>query len=173
MIRQGIINIKTDMEAINKRLIDKNIYVINKFQEDPILLVHGITLAANIAWDYTAGWVTGSTGYTCQDYVDNTFDDVKASVLKQFPGAKVEQTVFYERSTDKPIDVVDQLDSLIKDNHTVLKITLPTGEELGVDFHGHNASNLPRNPPIVRPMDEIRADWQQNLGHDEFRERTY
>jgi hypothetical protein len=172
MIRQGIIEIKTDMEAINKRLIDKNIYVMNKFQSDPTMIVHGVTMAGNFIWDYTVGNFTGSTGYTCGDYVDNTMDDVKIAVQKQFPGAKVEQTVFYERSSEKPVDAIDYLDRVIKDNHTVIKVTLPNGEEMGVDFHGHNASNLPTNPPIVRPMNELRKEWRGRLGDLDFREKT-
>jgi hypothetical protein len=172
MIRQGIIEIKTDMEAINKRLIDKNIYVMNKFQSDPTMIVHGVTMAGNFIWDYTVGNFTGSTGYTCGDYVDNTMDDVKIAVQKQFPGAKVEQTVFYERSSEKPVDAIDYLDRVIKDNHTVIKVTLPNGEEMGVDFHGHNASNLPTNPPIVRPMNELRKEWRGRLGDFDFREKT-
>jgi hypothetical protein len=167
--QKGLIGLKADMEVIDKSLKDQNIYVKNKFQGDPSLVVDGLTKAANTAWDYTAGWVTGSTGLTCDGYVVKTMEGVKASVAKQFPGATVERAIFLEKSTYQPEGVLDYLDSVNDDNHTFLKVTLPSGEKLAVDFHGANSSNFKTNPPVVRPYEDVRNEWKTYMG-DEFME---
>jgi len=77
-----------DLEVTNKSMQDKNFYPINKLQQVNFI-ANGIEIAGNTVWDYTAGWVTGSTGLTCKDYYNKTIDAVKASVEKNFPGAKV------------------------------------------------------------------------------------
>ncbi len=168
MVRQGIINMKEDFEVINKRLADENIYVLNKFQRT-YLVVDGVTKIGNLAWDYTAGWVTGSTGLTCKGYYDKTNTGITEAVHKQFPDAKVEQAIFQENSSYSPQGILDHIDSINPDNHTFTKVTLPDGSVWAVDFHGHNASNLPTNPPIMRPYDEVRQEWKTYFG-DEFHE---
>ena len=168
MVRQGIINMKEDFEVINKRLADENIYVLNKFQRT-YLVVDGLTKIGNLAWDYTAGWVTGSTGLTCKGYYDKTNPGITEAVHKQFPDAKVEQAIFQENSTYAPQGILDHIDAINPDNHTFTKVTLPDGSVWAVDFHGHNASNLPTNPPIMRPYEEVRQEWKTYFG-DEFHE---
>jgi len=79
----------------------------------------------------------------------------------------VEQAVFLEKSTFKPEGILDNLDALNNDNHTFAKVTLPDGSEWAVDFHGHNASNFsPKNPPIMRPYDEVRQEWKKYMGNE-------
>jgi hypothetical protein len=133
------------------------------------MLLDGVTKAGNIAWDYTAGWVTGSTGLRCEGYYAKTNSAITESVHKQFPDAKVEQAIFQEQSTYDPQGVLDWLDARIQDNHVFTKVTLPDGSVWAVDFHGHNASNLPTNPPIMRPYEEVRQEWKAFL-KDDFRE---
>jgi hypothetical protein len=170
MIRQGIIDLKTDLDVIDKNLKDQGFYVMNKFQGDPSLIFETLEEAGNTVWNYTGGWVTGSKGITCQGYVNKTRDGVIAAVNKQFPGAKVDRVDFEERSTLFPDESVSNwLDSWNKDNHQFMRVTLPDGSQWAIDFHGHNASNLPKNPPIMRPYEEVRREWKTYMG-DEFQE---
>ncbi len=168
MVRQGIINMKEDFEVINKRLADENIYVLNKYQRTNMVL-DGAAKLGNTIWDYTAGWVTGSTGLRCEGYYAKTNPGITEAVHKQFPDAIVEQAIFQEKSSYDGQGVIDWLDDRIQDNHVFTKVTLPDGSEWAVDFHGHNASNLPTNPPIMRPYEEVRQEWKTHLG-DEFHE---
>jgi len=52
--------------------------------------------------------------------------------------------------------------SKIEPNHTFAKVTLPSGEELAIDFHGANANIVHDNPPVVRPYDEVRNEWRKS-----------
>lgn len=158
-------DLKNDLEAINKELLDKNIYVVNPLQGDPTLIFDGLSKITNIGWDNTVGLVTNSTGFTCGDYVNETLGKVKSIIAEKYGSkAKAEGYVFEEKSTRNPQGILDWFDKLNDDNHTLIKVTLPDGSEWGVDFHQHNTG---KHPPILRPWQEVRKEWKDYMG-DEF-----
>ena len=127
--------LNADMDAIDQDLKKQNIYVTNKLQGDPTLIFQGLEVLTNGVWDSTIGNFTGSQGFTCGNYVDKTINPVTEAVKKQFPGAKVQQVVFEEKSTKNPSGFFGTLDSWNTENHTLIKVTIPDGPELAVDFH--------------------------------------
>ena len=167
-IKAGLTNLNTDLDAIDKDLKDQNIYVTNKLQGDPVLVFQGIETTGNWIWDKTVGQLTGSQGLTCQGYVNKTMDKVKVAVQKQFPTARVDRVDFERLSDLNAEGIIGALKN--KENHTFMKVTLPDGTHLAVDFHQHNASNFSQNPPIVRPYENVRNEWKKYLGADEFQE---
>jgi hypothetical protein len=171
-LAQSLQNLTNDLSVIDKKLTSQGIYVANKLQGDPVLVFQGIEVLGNAIWDKTAGRVTGAQGFTCGDYVNKTIADVKAAVAKNFPGAKVQRVEYDEMSSLNAAgpnpSISDQLDALNAENHTLIKVTLPNGDQYAVDFHQHNASNIQTNPPIMRPYSQARAEWQKYLGQNEF-----
>jgi Flp pilus assembly pilin Flp len=163
----GMEDLRADLESVNQGLVGQNYYVRNRFQGDPTLVGQGLYNLVSIGWDNTAGWVTGSKGVTCGDYVELTYDQVRAGVEKQFPGAKVEKWLFEEKSTNNPSGLWNNADALNEENHNVIKVTLPDGTQWGVDFHQHNINS---SKPILRPWNELKQEWIDYLGKDEFTE---
>lgn len=161
--------LNTDLERINQELVKKNIYVRNPYQGDPTLIAYGLRALTSLAWDNTAGFVTGTQGLTCEGYVNETQERIVEIVSKRFPGAKVENMIFEENSTVKDKKTWgDWFDSTIDDNHNLTKITLLDGSEWAVDFHQKNAGKA----PLMRPWSEARTEWQAYLGKHEFKERV-
>jgi len=168
--------LNVSLEEINQELLNRNIYVANPLQGDPVLMFDGLTKGGNWVWDKTIGWVTKSNGLTCEGYVDETFTKVQNVVHTQFgPEARVQRVKFEEKSTAAPeqswwhpIDKsLDWLDSRNEDNHDLIKVILLDGSEWAVDFHQHNTG---KRPPILRPWNEAKKVWQDYMG-DEFTER--
>ena len=158
-----------DLESINEGLKQSNIYVANPYQGDPTMIVYGLNTLKNVIWDKTAGILTGDRGLTCEGFVKHTKEKVIEAVGKRFPGSTVQNMIFEEKSTVKPNkSVVDWLDSVVDDNHNLVKIILPDGSEWAVDFHQYNA----RNSPLMRPWSEAQADWGENYMGNEFKERV-
>ncbi|MDO8971648.1 MAG: hypothetical protein Q7U74_13225, partial [Saprospiraceae bacterium] len=159
---------KKDLYALRDEL-EKTNYVLNPWQGDPTILIHkGITLT-NMAYDATIGQFTGKQGLTCQDYVQKTSNKVNDYLQKHFPGATVESMVFEERSSQADAKgFMNWLDSGIDDNHNLLRVKLPDGSELAVDFHQDKAGKA----PLIRKWDEARKAWCDYLGKKEFMERT-
>ena len=166
--QKGMTGLTNDMALKDTSMKDKNFYAINKLQRVNFV-AEGVEIAGNKAWDYTAGWVTGSTGLTCNDYYNETLDAVKASVAKNFPGAKVERMTFLTKTEYYNDTLLRKIESHFEPNHTFAKVTLPSGEELAIDFHGANANMLETNPPVVRPYADVRREWKTFMG-DEFME---
>ena len=161
-------NLQGDLESINEGLKQSNIYVANPYQGDPTMVVYGLNTLKNVIWDKTAGILTGDRGLTCEGFVKHTKETVIEAVGKRFPGSTVQNMIFEEKSTVKPNkSVVDWLDSVVDDNHNLVKIILPDGSEWAVDFHQYNAGNS----PLMRPWSEAQADWGENYMGNEFKER--
>ena len=107
------------------------------------------------------------SAFSLADYVEKTYG-VKDAVQKQFPGAIVQRAHFDEKSTKNPKGLWNYLDSCVKDNHILWKVTIPDGPELSIDFHGHNSKIVGAAPKIMRPYDESKQEWKKWLGEDEF-----
>jgi len=161
----NMLEMEDDLDLINEELKKDKVYVLNPYQGDPTVLFHKLNTVKNMVWDNTAAHLTGSQGLTCEGYVRKTHKKVIEAVSKRFPGAKVEQYVIEEKSSDNPKGVLDWFDSLIPDNHILTKVTLPDGSEWAVDFHQKNAGNS----PLMRPWSETRKAWKDYMG-DEYME---
>ncbi|PWH15811.1 MAG: hypothetical protein DDG59_10850 [Anaerolineae bacterium] len=157
-----------DLYALRDQL-EKKYYVLNPWQGDPTILIHKGNTLKNILYDQTIGRFTGEVGLTCGDYVEKTAVPVNEFLQKHFPGATVESVVFEERSSKPQAEGwKNWFDRLIEDNHNLLKVTLPDGTELAVDFHQNRA----RKAPLIRKWSEARQEWRDYLGKNEFLERT-
>jgi hypothetical protein len=169
-IQKGLINLNNNLNNIDKKMKDENVYVANKAQGVPV--VETVVYYGNKAWDNTIGQFTGSQGVTCQDYVAKTDAAVREAVEKEFPGAKVDRIDFDEQSTLRTEagqgSWGDWLDAKNKQNHTYHRITLPDNSQWSVDFHGGNSSVTGDNPPILRPNSETKQIWTDRLGADEI-----
>ncbi len=165
-----LVDMKEDLYALRDQ-IEKTHYVLNPWQGDPTLVIHrGITLF-NLAYDTTIGKITGESGLTCGDFVEKTSQEVHQIVQKHFKGAKVESMVFEERSSlPENKSLRNFLDRVVEDNHNLIRITLPDGSQLAIDFH----QNLhpTKRAPLIRKWDEVRQEWREYLGEHEFVERV-
>ena len=149
--------------------LEKTNYVLNPWQGDPTILIHkGITVK-NMVYDATIGQFTGKQGLTCGDYVEKTVQKSNEYLQKHFPGASVESVIFEEQSSQADAKgFMNWLDSCVADNHNLLRVTLPDGSKLAVDFHQNRAGKA----PLIRKWDEARKEWRDYLGGSEFIERT-
>ncbi len=165
----NMMDLQADLDSIHDQLKQENIYVANPYQGDPTLIVYGTNIIKNMVWDNTAGILTGDHGLTCQGFVEKTQGKVLEKVAERFPGAKVQNMIFEEKSSRKPKkSVLEWFDSLVDDNHNLIKITLPDGSEWAVDFHQYEAGNA----PLMRPWSEAQKDWGEKYMGSEFYERT-
>ncbi|GAB4416390.1 MAG: hypothetical protein Kow002_02160 [Anaerolineales bacterium] len=163
----NLLDMEDDFNAIQQGLEEEKIYVLNPYQGDPTLVVHGTIKAKNMVWDNTVGRLTGDQGLTCEGYVEKTKEKVIASVKKRFPGAKVQNMLFMEESSlNRTKSVANFLDSINDDNHNLYRIVLPDGSEWALDFHQHKAGNS----PLLRPWAEARTEWKEYMGEKEFLE---
>lgn len=162
-------NLQSDLEDIYQGLKQENIYVANPYQGDPTMVVYGLNTLKNVVWDKTAGVLTGDHGLTCEGFVEKTKDQLLQAVTERFPGSTVQNMIFEEKSTVKPDkSVLDWFDSLVDDNHNLVKVTLPDGSEWAVDFHQYEAGNA----PLMRPWAEAQRDWGERYMGSEFSERV-
>jgi len=169
---QGLSNLATGLEGVDKNLRTQGFYVRNFLQGDPILVFQGLYNLGGIIWDESAGRWTGAQGITCGDYVEKTFEPVKNLVEQSFPGAKVQSIVFEEKSSGAS-GFWNGVDALNEENHNLIKVTLPNGSEWAVDFHQHNSTIRSASaPPIMRPWKEAQQAWKDYLGKNEFTERV-
>jgi hypothetical protein len=122
-----------------------------------------------VVWDKTAGILTGDQGLTCEGYVEKTKDKVLDAISKRFPGAKLENMIFEEKSTvKKDKSITEWFDSVIDDNHNLFKVRLPDGSEWALDFHQYNAGKS----PLLRPWPEAQRAWGEDYMGGEFSERV-
>jgi hypothetical protein len=164
----NLLDLQEDLALINTDLKNSNVYVANPYQGDPTLVFYGLNTLKNVVWDKTAGILTGDKGLTCEGFVENTKEKILEAVGKRFPGSTVQNVIFEEKSTVKPDkSVTEWFDSLVDDNHNLVKIILPDGSEWAVDFHQFNAGNS----PLMRPWSEAQIDWGENYMGSEFKER--
>ncbi len=159
---------KEDLYALQDEL-EKTNYVLNPYQGDPTILIHRAICLKNMAYDATIGQFTGQQGLTCEGFVQNTSNKANAYLQKHFPGATVESVVFEERSSQADAKgLMNWFDSRIDDNHNLLRVKLPDGSLLAVDFHQSRAGKA----PLIRKWDEARKVWSDYMGESELIERT-
>ncbi|MHC1781744.1 MAG: hypothetical protein AB9891_03090 [Anaerolineaceae bacterium] len=163
------------LQQIDQELLAKNIYVRNPYQGDPTLIADGLAKLGTWTWDNTAGWVTKSQGLTCEGYKEATFTRVQSLVHQQFPGAKLRNIKFEEKSTLDPAkgwlnpdSYLDWLDAWNDDDHDLAQLELPDKSLWSIDFQQHN---LGKRPPILRPWKDAQKVWEDYLG-GEFKSRV-
>ncbi|NPV74783.1 MAG: hypothetical protein HPY59_00250 [Anaerolineae bacterium] len=166
-------NFKKDLEGLKDELNQQGFYVLNPFQSDPTTLIHRTITGLNLfaEWLIQPAWrVSGQVkGLTCEEYVHKTSQSVYKSLQKHFSGGKIDSVVFEEKSSDPNAEgFLNWLDrAWFEDNHNLIRVTLPDGSEWAVDFHQEKEGNA----PLIRPWDEARREWRNQLGREDFKER--
>ncbi len=165
-----LVDMKEDLYALRDQ-IEKTNYVLNPWQGDRSMVIHKVATLTNLAYDATIGQITGKSGLTCGDFVEKTSQEVHRIVQKHFQGTKVESMIFEERSSLPENNTWSNfLDQIVPDNHNLIRVTLPDGAQLAIDFHQNLHPG--KRAPLIRKWDEVRQEWREYLGEQEFIERV-